>query len=186
VPAGTASLSQAFQGQFNSWFLDGGQFLTNQGTTVWTYSNSGVQLDITQVSSTGNLTGQGNWFWSFDQFDKLNVYQVGASGSPALSSQFGVETLAIPSGTTIGVLAVGPGQFTVIDLSGATPTSANYSVPIAFLSAYAETSAAGWLIGNQHGVLIDRESLAAQPRNLTLGAAWSIAGGSAYFSVATA
>ena len=41
VPAGTSMLSPKFSGNFYAWFLDGNRFLTNLGTAVWVYSNSG-------------------------------------------------------------------------------------------------------------------------------------------------
>src|SRR5208283_5052237 len=92
----------------------------------------------------------------------------------------------IPSGTTIGLFSADTEQLTVIDLSGATPVSTTYMLPIDDVSAYAATSASSWLVGNQYGVILDGASLAGQPRYLTLGQASSIAAGTGYFSVATA
>jgi hypothetical protein len=186
VTAGNSTTTPAFQGTFNSWFIDGQRFLTNTGNAVWTYSNAGVKQDLTSVTTTTDLTGQGNWFWTLADSGTLNVYQVGASGSPALTTAFGALTAAVPSGGTIGVLAYGVGQLTVIDLSGATPVSATYTLPYAYLSNYAAVSATQWLVGNDDGVVFDGTSLGGKPRSLTLGAAWSIAGGSGFVSVATA
>jgi hypothetical protein len=184
---GTSSVSAAFQGNFSSWFSDGGRFLTTLSTTVWTYSSTAVQQDVTQVSATDNLAGEGNWFWTYDVARQLTVYQVGSSATPAFSSPIGdVESHDFPSGTTIGIPAGGAGQITVIDLSGATPVSAVYTTPIAYLYAYGATSSSAWFAANQHGVLLDGASLATQPRYLTLGDAWSIAGGAGYLTVATA
>jgi hypothetical protein len=187
VPSGTSSVSPTFQGVFNSWFLDGARFLTNTGATVWTYSSAGVQQDITQVPSDYPvLVGQGNWFWTFGSTGStINIYKVGASTSPAFTDQV-FEPTAIPSGMTIGVLEEDSNQFTLIDLSGATPVSTNYTLPIASFSAYAATSASSWVVGNQYGVIFDGASLGGQPRYLTLGQVLNIAAGTAYFSVATA
>ncbi len=52
---------------------------------------------------------------------------MGASASPAFTTLGG---LIFPSGDTIGVISLsGNHLLTVIDLSGATPTSATYTVP---------------------------------------------------------
>jgi hypothetical protein len=185
----TSSTSAAFQGQFSSWFLDGGRFLTTQGNVVFTYSSAVVQQDITPLSSTDGLMGQGNWFWTFPTGGgQLNIYKVGSSASAALSTQYCVDSLAIPSGNTIRVLQYGSGQLITIDLSGATPVSSGtLSIPIAYLSAYAAIPGGAWVAGNRHGVLFDGATIGApQPRYLALGNAWSIAGGTTYFSVATA
>jgi hypothetical protein len=185
VPSGASSVSPTFQGVFNSWFIDGARFFTNTGATVWTYSSAGVQQDITQVTSDDPfLAGQGNWFWTFGSGGTLDIYKVGASTSPAFTDQV-FEPTVIPSGMTVGVLEEDSNQFTVIDLSGATPVSANYTLPIASFTAYAATSAGSWVVGNQYGVIFDGASLGGQPRYLTLGQVLSIAAGTAYFSVAT-
>ena len=187
IATGASILSPAFQGTFNSWFLDGGRFLTFLGTTVWTYSSAGIQQDVTQVTATSNLAGEGNWLWTFDYTSVLNVYQVGASTSPALSGQFGgISSLIFPSGTTIGIVSQVQGQVTVFDLSGSTPASAVYTVPMDYLYAYGATSSTEWFAADESGVVFDGASLSSQPRFLTLGAARSIAGGAGYFSVATA
>lgn len=186
VATGNSSVSPNFQGSFNSWFVDGQRFLSNLGSTVWTYSNAAVQQDLTAVSSVTGLSGQGDWFWTWTENNSLNVYQVGNSASPTLSAPFNILSTAFPSGNTIGVLPFGAGQLTIIDLSGATPVSTNYTLPYADLSVYAATSATQWLVGNVHGVVFDGASLGGQPRSLTLGAVWSIAGGSGFVSIATA
>jgi hypothetical protein len=66
----------------------------------------------------------------------------------------------------------------VFDLSGATPAQADYSVPVAYLSAFAAASPANWIVSNVHGVLIDGASPSATPRYPASGQAWSIAGSS--------
>jgi hypothetical protein len=205
VPTGSSSVSPVFMGTFNSWFDDGQRFVTNLGTTVWIYSNLAVQQDFTTVSTGGSIFGQGDWFWTFDGqtgtgqcgFDgcsgtgELDIYQVGASTSPTFSATYGQYAFAVPSGGTIGVgeiLGVSgnpTAQIAVIDLSGPTPTSATYTVPYGPFT-YGAQSATAWLTGDVNGVIFDGTSLAGQPRTLTLGAATSIAGGTSYFSIATA
>ena len=185
MPSGTSSVSPTFQGTFNSWFLDGGRFFTSLGNTVWTYSSAGVQEDITQLPSADPLlVGQGNWFWTLAT--GLDIYKVGASSSPTFTQPIGIESYPLASGLTIGVPQGNSNQITVIDLSGATPTSTNYTLPIYGSSAYAATSASSWVVGNASGVIFDGASLGGQPRYLTLGQALSIAAGTEYFSVATA
>jgi hypothetical protein len=187
VATNASTISPAFQGTFNSWFVDGARFLTTLANTVWTYSSTGTQQDITQLSQPPHLTGQGNWFWNYSpSMTVLSFYQVGASSSPALTKNIGTLALPLPSGNTVGILNYGAGTLTVTDLSGTIPTSTDYSVPIAQLSAYATASSTTWLVGNTHGVILDGASIASQPRYLTLGSAWSIAAGTNYFSVATA
>lgn len=181
VPGGNASVSPAFQGMFNTWFVDGAGFLTSLGNTVWTYSSAGVQQDITQVTSVGALGGVGNYFW-IGVINSTGIYQVGGGASPVYTAS---SSSVIPSGTSLGSFS-GAGQLTVIDLSGATPASATYTLPIYDPTTYAATSAGTWVAGNEHGVILDGASLGGQLRYLTLGAASSIAAGTGYFSVATA
>jgi hypothetical protein len=186
---GMSSSSPAFQGQFSTWFLDGNRFLTKQSNVVFTYSSAAAQLDIAQLSATDGLNGQGNWFWTFPTGGgALTIYKVGSSTSPAFSAGYDVDSAAIASNGTIGVLLYGPGQLVTIDLSGSTPVSSStLSVPTTSLEAYAAIPGGSWVVGSADGVLLDGATIGApQPRYLALGKAWSIAGGTSYFSVATA
>ncbi|MGA2399099.1 MAG: putative Ig domain-containing protein [Steroidobacteraceae bacterium] len=194
VPSGAATVSPTFSGTFDSWFTDGARFLTTLGlTTIWTYSAAAVQQDITSVATTAGLGGEGNWFWTFDQYGGLNIYQVGHSQTPTISQSFSVvATAAVPAASTLAILSyapetgVGPAPLTVFDLSGATPSSTTYSVPFVSLSAYGAISPTQWLVGTGYGVIYDGASPAGHPRTLTFGSAWSIAAGTSYISVATA
>jgi len=189
LPSGTSSVSSAFQGSFNSWFLDGQHFLSNTANTVWTYTNTGVQADITALPTVENLTGQGSWFWTYSANVlgyPVNIYKVGASGSPAATYSPGVDAHVIPSGLTLGMLVYGSGAGTVIDLSGSSLTTMNFTAPIAYTSAYAGIAGSQWLVGNTWGVLLDGTSIAGNPRYFGYGAAWSIAGSSPRVAVATA
>jgi len=179
--SGTSSVTPAFSGQFNSWFLDGQRFLTNQSNTVWTYSKSGIQQAIVALPTIANLSGEGGWLWVQSDLG-LDIYSVG-SNSPSLTVTSGAEVI---SGMTIGVLRIGTSAIGVIDLSGSSLSEVDYALPIAYTSAYAATSSSQWLVGNVHGVVLDGASIANTPRYFGMGAAWSIAGGVARAAVATA
>jgi hypothetical protein len=181
VPAGTSTVSPPFQGTFAAWFQDGARFLTNTGTTVWTYSAAAVQADITTVANPTGLGGEGNFFWA----GTIAVYQVGNSAAPAYSGNFDSDTI-VPAGTSIGIVGQGTRQVTVIDLSGAAPVASSYTLPVDDPVAYGASSAATWLAGTLEGVVVDGASLASQPRYLALGAVTGVAAGTAYFSIATA
>jgi Putative Ig domain len=187
---GTSTVGPTFSGQFNSWFLDGTHFLTNLDDTVWVYSNTSVQQAIVSLPTIDNLTGQGKWIWTYasDIYGgPLEIYPIG-SDTPVLSYSAPVDTVAVPSGTTIGLVFQDTGgQASVIDLSGATPVKTDYNnIPVASLNAYAAFSASQWVVGNNHGVLVDGASLSATPRYFGYGAAWSIAGTSGTVVVSTA
>jgi hypothetical protein len=188
---GTSSVSPAFSGSFNSWFVDGGRFLTNEATTVWVYSNTVVQQAIVLLPTIANLTGQGNWIWTYDASsypsNPVDIYPIG-SATPALSFNGGVNSTFIASGTTIGFISETDAaqQFSVIDLTGSTPTQTDYAVPIAYLNAYAASSSSQWLVGNSHGALLDGASLSGTPRYFGQGEAWSIAGASGSAAISTA
>lgn len=189
---GTSTVSSAFSGTFQSWFVDGSAFLTTQSTTVRVYSPAGQQKALMVLPDTENLAGNGNWIWTYaggSSQPVFDLYSVGAS-SPAFSQNIGYLARLFPSGTTLGILPGGSAQITVIDLSGSTPVPATAALPIADLNAFAATSAGQWIAGNRNGVLIDGASVAgtpsASPRFFGYGAGWSIAGGAGRAAVATA
>jgi Putative Ig domain len=188
LPSGTSAVSPAFQGTFNSWFLDGQHFLSNTGNTVWTYTNAGVQADLTALPTVENLTGQGGWFWTYSSTtnSQVNIYKVGASGSPTTTYSPGVIASVIPSGLTLGILTFGTGAGSVLDLSGSTISTQNFTAPVAYTVAFAGTSGSQWLVGNRWGVLVDGTSIGGTQRYFGYGAAWSIAGSSTVVAVATA
>jgi Putative Ig domain len=187
LPSGTPSVSLAFQGTFNSWFLDGQHFLSNTGNTVWTYTNTGVQAGIAALPTVQNLTGQGSWFSTYSPGNsQVDIYKVGASGSPTATYSPSVIASVIPSGLTLGIIDNETGAGTVIDLSGTNLATTNFTAPIAYTSAYAGISGSQWLVGSRWGVLLDGTSIAGTPRYFGYGAAWSIAGSSPLVAVATA
>ena len=190
---GTSSVSPTFSGQFHSWFVDGGRFLTNESTTVWTYSDIGVQQAVVTLPAVTNLAGEGNWIWIYDTTQApgyppvypLNIYPIG-SGTPTLSIDNWASATIAPSGSTLGILsyeiAVEPQrvvlryQFSVIDLSGSIPVENDYIFPIDYGSAYAAGSSSKWVVGNKYGAILDGRSLASTPRYFGHGIAWSVAG----------
>jgi hypothetical protein len=188
VPGGVSTLSPAFQGQFNTWFVDGSSFLTTQGTTLFVYSSAAAEENILTVSSLYSLGGEGHWFWTIDPLatDNLNVYPVGtgSTNTPAYSTQ--VAGTVVTSGTTLGLLPQAGGSVTVVDLSGAAPVATSYPVAIGFVNVYSATAASSWVVGNTYGVAMDGSQLPAQPRYLTYGEALSIAGGTGQYAIATA
>jgi hypothetical protein len=189
VPGGAATVSPAFHGTFNSWFVDGGRFLTNTGNTVWVYSSAAVQEDLTSLPQVSQLSGQGNWFWISDRTGGITIYKVGASASPTASYIVFAESLFEPSGSRIGILPSGQQSATVIDLSGPAPVRSDYALPfsseeVSRGTAFAATSASGFVIGNEQGAIVDGASLPATPnppgtpRFLTLGGVLAIAASS--------
>jgi Putative Ig domain len=184
---GTSSVTPPFSGQFNSWFLDGGRFLTNVSTSVFTYSKDAVQQSAVVLPSVEQLTGQGNWMWTYQTIPgyPLAIYPVNTN-TPAATYSLTADTVAIGSGLTIGILPFGEADNSVVDLSGSTPSKVDYALPVAYLSTYGASSSGQWLIGNHYGVLLDGASLSSTPRYLGMGEAWSIAGGTSRVAIATA
>jgi hypothetical protein len=192
IPSGTRTVSPAFQGTFNTWFVDGEHFLTNIANTVWTYSKIAVQQgNPTMVPSTEHLTGQGGYFWVFPTSGvvntQLSVYAIGSSSAVATYPLLYYDQ-PITSGNFIGVLPGGTSQVSIIDLSGATPTRTNYPVDVNFLSltAFNAASATGWVGGNAGGIVLDGSGLPAVSRYFGYGAAGSVAASPTRFAVTTA
>jgi hypothetical protein len=188
---GTSSVGPAFSGVFNSWFIDGARFLTTAGNTVWTYTAAGVQETFAALPSAQNLTGQGNWFWTFSQSysaapGTLQIYPVGGN-APVASYTFIPRPTA--SGSTIGVFAGTTNS--IIDLSGATPSKVDVALPgssgfpVNLGFAYAALSSSQWIVGSGEGVVVDGASLSATPRYFGFGIAPSIAGSTSSVAVGT-
>lgn len=95
IPGGTSSVSTAFSGTFNSWFLDGQRFLTNTGTTVWVYSNASVQQSIISLPTIQNLVGQGNWISTYSM-PTVQVYAVGANSPRQLTTSGLAQQSSLP------------------------------------------------------------------------------------------
>lgn len=114
----------------------------------------------------------------------LSLYAVGSSSAP--SATYPSANIDVGSGSTIGIFPSGTAQATVVDLSGVTPATHIYALPISYDTAYAATSAAQFVVGNQSGVVVDGTTLSGTPQFLSLGAAQSIAGGGGVAAIATA
>ena len=201
VPGGTSSVGPTFQGQFQSWFLDGGKFITELGSTAWVYSNTSLQQDVASVPLTlTQLAGLGNWYWIVNQ-SSLALYAVGSKG--VVNSTYSLESppgsgiagtgLVVPSASTASLAMLlesttpGMGQVSILNLAGATPAlSSAYSTPVDRLTSFAASSATTWIVGNDMGVLFDGASAMGQPRYLDYGLATSITGSTSNAVVATA
>jgi hypothetical protein len=182
VPSGT-SVSSPFSGSFHSWFLDGGRFLTMLGNNVWVYSKAGAQDALVALPSVEHLTGQGDYFWTFEQYTlgyPLRIYNVAAPQSPSATLNLGVGAVPIPSGDTIGWLPYGTPAFKIVHLDATGVTTTDQLLPFAYPSAYGSDADGHWVVGNDHGVLLDDMNAAKPaPNTLGCGAALSIAGSSA-------
>jgi hypothetical protein len=186
VSSGASLVGPAFNGTFQAWFGDGERFLTTVSSTVFVYSKSGVQQDIASLPATGGLGGWGNWYWTADLAD-LRIYAVGASSSPAATYALGTSTAIAPSGSTIGLISYGDPQIRFVDLSGASPGVTSHSTPVPYATAFVMTSPTQWYGANSQGVTFDGSSAeAGTPKYFSLGSAWSIAGGTGHFAIATA
>jgi hypothetical protein len=190
VADGSSSVGPAFSGNFNSWFLDGARFLTNDNNTVWTYSKTSAQQALVSLPTVANLTGQGNWIWTYDAVSlppALPYYAIGASTSSA-SFSYNLESMPVASKTTIGLIQQETPTTNVVDLSGTTPTQVSYTTPAptTYTSTYAAASASQWLVGNSRGLILDGPTSTTTPRYFGLGAAFSISGGTSQMAIATA
>lgn len=190
IPAGTSSSGPPFSGTFNEWFTDGSHFQTTVGTSVYTYTRASVRVDLTTLQAFEGLGGTGNYFWTVSggsNSGTINVYRVGASSSPALTTGGELvvsdDTLGLISGTNAGAP-----QLTIVNLSGASPTQQTYALPTPFVSttAYAAVSASDWYLGSGSGVILDGTTVATTPKYLTYGQAYSVAAGGGLSAIATA
>ncbi|MGB8096134.1 MAG: hypothetical protein WCF17_03190, partial [Terracidiphilus sp.] len=194
VPTGTSSVSASFSGTFNSWFLDGQRFLTNLQNTVWVYSAARVQQSIMSLPGIQNLTGQGDWIWSIGPYNSgtgtspLSIYTIGNTTPVATYTVSPIDS-PVETGSTLAILSETTPQLTVIDLSGASPSATNYTLPapLNYLSAFGAYSSSQWVVGNQSGVLLDGATASSStPRYFDYGAVFGIAGSSSNIAIATA
>lgn len=172
VATGVSSISPPYLGEFHSWFVDGDRLVTRLSSSFWVYSKSGVQQDFKSLTAVSEVRGSGNWFWT----GAAEVYAVGASATPTATYS---GNTAIVFGTKLAV--AGNNRVTVVDLSGSTLSSVEYSLPVN-PTVYAETGASQWLVGSSQGVLVQGSS-STTPQYFALGYVSSIAGGSARVAV---
>lgn len=184
IPGGTSTDGPAFNGQFSSWFVDGGHFISTAGTTALVYSQGSVQQAVITLPGTAPVVGQGNWLWTTSAAT-LDVFAIATGSTPAVS--FTIDPLAteIPSGTTLAVTS-SSGTWSIIDLSGTTtPTKTDYTLPTGIgASEYAASSTSEWMLGGG-SLLLDGASLGGTPRYFDYGAVSSIAGSAGSIAVAT-
>lgn len=185
VPGGASTNGSAFNGQFSSWFVDGGRFITTAGTTALVYSQGSVQQAVITLPGTAPVVGQGNWVWTTSAAT-LDIFAIATGSTPAASFTVGPDASEISSGTSLAV-ANGSGGLSVIDLSGTTtPTKLDYTLPAgtATTPLYAAASSSEWMLGTG-SLLLDGASLGGTARYLDYGEAWSIAGSNGAIAIAT-
>jgi hypothetical protein len=191
VGSGSSSVGPPFSGYFHSWFIDGQRYLTYTGTTVWIYSLAGVQEGLVSLPTIDNLQGQGNWISTFKNSGRLpppytlDIYAIGASSPTASYTATSPLDVVTPSGSMLALFSYLLGSGSIIDLSGSTPVKTDFTTPFLSLSAFTATSAAKWFTANDDGVVLDGASTNVS-RALSLGKAWSIAGGSTRVAIASA
>ena len=104
IASGTSSVGPAFQGKFYAWFVDGTAFLTTAAVTntVSVYSPASALEDSRSLPSLRNLTGQGNWFWTWplvgDTQGPVTIYAVGNSALPTAPLTPNASALPGPRG----------------------------------------------------------------------------------------
>ncbi len=195
VPSGISTLSAPYDGQsqfFEGWFADGAGFFAATDVVpyaVMTYSSSGVPLG-TVPGGGGKIGGMGKWVWTFGA-NQLSIYPAG-SATPAMTVS-GVDRYFIAG--TILATSASSSQISIIDLSSATLTRTNYTIPplvnkagSPVLGSFAAASNAEWVVEFAfQGVILDGTSLSSgsSPRTFGNGLALSITGGAGRAAVAT-
>ncbi len=182
LPSGTDTVSTTFSGQFAAWFADGSAFFSTVGTTVLIYTDTVVQEAVLNMPS-GTFYGQGRWLWTFSG-SSMDIYALAAPTTLVASYPCGGS--AVASASTIGVFSSTSNTLCVIDLSGATPTEASYTLPVQGGGLYAAASASQFVIGSGYGLVLDGASLSGTPRFFDYGEALSIAGSANQIAFATA
>ncbi|HEU5137049.1 MAG TPA: Ig domain-containing protein [Steroidobacteraceae bacterium] len=187
LPAGTSTMSAAFQGTAHSWFLEGESFLTNSGNTIWVYSKAVVQREIAALPTITNLGGQGEWFWTHGEPPvALRLYRIGNGGTPAVTYP-GAGAEVWPSKGAIGMMETQIGApLSVIDLSGSTPVRNDYATPLPGIDGFGSASSSDWAFSNYRGAMLGELGGSSAPTRYTLGRTLSIAGSASRIAVATA
>ena len=170
-----------FSGTFSSWFLDGGRFLTLDGNNlVRVYSKAGVLEQSVTVTTTEQLVGQGNYFWTKMRGDpSMAVYAVGTSTPVAtIPTTFG--TGAVADGSLLGITTEGYEWIDLVDLGGTAgaPAPVRHQLPFADVQSFAADAAGNWSVGNTRGALVDSRNLVtpAGPLPLSCGEVTTLAG----------
>jgi hypothetical protein len=170
LSSGSMAVTPPYSGTFHSWFLDGQRFLTHVSNTVWVYSKTASQLEIVTLPSISSLTGQSDYFWTYDQVF-VDIYRVGGSPTPVATYNLGCCATAIGSGSKLGILPAGIARFDIVSLDPSGVTTTSHEVPMAELRAFGADET-NWTVGNYHGAVWEGSS--NQP--LGCGEVWNIAG----------
>jgi hypothetical protein len=184
VATGTTT-TVPFQGEFHAWFKDGARFLTRVSNTVWVYSHDGTQQDLRILPHTQDLAGMGRWYWTHKTTfgSQVEIYEVGVG--PTVTYPIGPGDKVFPSGNTLGLLASGAPEVSVVDLSGTAPVKVDHAIPVAYPVAYAALSGSQWLVANMRGVVSDASDTSVSPKYFSLGEARSIVGRGNRVAIAT-
>jgi hypothetical protein len=183
IPSGADTVSPTFNGQFASWFVDGSAFLSTVGNTTLVYSDAVSQEAVLSTPASG-LSGEGPWLWTSGT--SLNIYAV--TSPTTLVASYPCSGSVATSASTIAVFSFTSDTVCLIDLSGAAPAEATYSLPLTNANGaiYAAASASQWVVAVGNGVLLDGASLSGTTRFFDYGALMSIAGNANQIAIATA
>lgn len=182
LPSGTDTISPTFNGTFTSWFADGSAFFSTVGTTVLIYTDAIVQ-EAALNTPPSPFYGEGPWLWTFTN-TSMNIYALAAPTT--LVASYPCIGSAVTSAATVAVFNSLSNTFCVIDLSGAVPAEAHYTLPVQGGRLYAAATASQFIIGSGYGLVLDGASLSGTPRFFDYGQASSIAGNASQIVLATA
>jgi Putative Ig domain len=187
VPGNVSSIAPGtFNGVFLKWFSDGSHFLTTAGNSVWVYTSNVVQQSFLQPGTLDGLDGRGNRFWTFAS-NTLNIYAVGAGTTPLVTYAFNSSSSGrISADKSLLAFIDDSRNFSVIDLTPATPTRTDYNnFPLA-VRRFGAATATDFTVGDSRGIMVgELPSGGGDPLMYSLGAIKGLAAGAAYIAVAT-
>lgn len=156
-----------FFGDFSSWFIDGGYFLTTIDTIVRLYNKDGTLIKFVN-SPIHAVGGTGEYFWiKQTSFSGINLYNVNNDNFTFYSSGSGI-TEVIGTESTIGLLEFGHPVISIIDLSVTPPAVSVHEGAGPYLESYDIDGNGNWTTGNASGV-INYGSLTNPPTKLNVG-----------------
>jgi hypothetical protein len=167
--------SGTFSGAFLSWFDDGEHFLTTTGNIARVYTKAGVQVAIGSLPTVSQLTGQGNYVWTYQPFtvdNPLRIYAITDLSAPITTLNLGVEDVVVPAGDAIAHFSQGPGEIEYIQL-GATITRSTITTLVGDIVAFARHGSR-FMVGTTGGVVYD----GAVANALSYGIPWQLSGAS--------
>src|SRR5262249_4924528 len=83
--AGVSTQSTAFTGTFESWFLDGGSFITRANSDAHVYTKDALQVAFILNVPAEPLAGWGTHIWARAGLYQLSVYDVTQPAAAATS-----------------------------------------------------------------------------------------------------